>query len=264
MNKNFEISKLRIFGLLLWRDLVCFLRSYKDHFFNSLIWTLTTLGVTIYLLPKFGLTEAFGTFTLVGCVASIGFFGAALEAILFIFDIEGNNHISYDLTLPIGRRLVLLQRILFSTIRVMLLSIVILPIGKIVFWHRIDLSQIIIWKFIIIFFAANFMFGCMGLWFTNFVKSADKIENVWIRVFFPLWFLGGYQFSWQAMLETLPFFAYIALLNPVLYAMEGYRATVIGQSGFINFWICVVMMIVFAIILALRGMSLIKKRLDCV
>lgn len=255
---------LRVFGLLLWRDLLSFFRDYRGHLFNCLIWITSGVGVHVYLLPEFGLSKDFGTFILASSVASLSFFEVMLNAEFFVADLEGANQISYDLTLPISHAMVFLQRATLFCIRALLLSIVVIPIGKIMFWSRIDLSNFVIWKFILIFLISNIMYGFIGLWLISFIQELEKVVNVWLRIFFPLWFWGGYQFSWQSMFEVSNYLGYVVLANPVIYVIEGTRAAVIGQQGAINFWICLIAASFFCCVFAWRGITLLKRRLDCI
>ena len=55
---------------------------------------------------------------------------------------------------------------------------------------------------------------------------------------------------------------YIALLNPLLYPMEGIRAAFFGQGGFISFWFCISMLSFFTILFGFIGIKRLKKRLD--
>ena len=64
--------------------------------------------------------------------------------------------------------------------------------------------------------------------------------------------------------EVSPRIAYISLLNPMVYIMEGTRAAVLGQEGSLDFWVCVLMTLVFTILCTFDGIRRIKRRLDYV
>ena len=255
---------LRIFGLLVWRDILIFIRGFKNNLINALIWVISSVGVNAWLLPKFGLDSSFGTLVLASTVASQGFFCVMRNTGVFVADLYGQNQISYDLTLPISHRMVFVQRGLVLSIRTIFLAIIVLPIGKIFFWSKIDLSGFVLWKFLLIFLISSLMYGFIGLWFVSFVKDARKMVNVWTRIFFPMWFWGGFQFSWISMNHVLKSLSYIALGNPILYVMEGFHSAIIGPSGFINFWICLMATSIFAVVFYFRGVGLLMKRLDCI
>ena len=70
------------------------------------------------------------------------------------------------------------------------------------------------------------------------------------------------MFSWQSLYMTSPVFAYIDLLNPVVYISEAYRSALIGPAGYLNFWFCVVMISLFGIVVGCVGIRRLKKRCD--
>jgi len=253
-----------LFYWLMKRDLIIFLRDYKGYLFNVFIWIVFDIGVFAYLMPYFGLSTNFGTFILAGIVASLGMFEAMHSATLFVDDLDNDKQITYDLTLPISSNLIFVQRALLYTCRMILLSVFVVPASKILFWYKIDLSQFSFIKFILMFFVFNIMYGFFGLWMVSFIKEMESVRDIWSRIIFPLWFLGGYQFSWHAMYSVLHILGYLALLNPVTYIMESSRAAIMGQQGFLNFWICLGMTSFFAAIFGIRGICLLRKRLDCV
>ena len=263
MKMQKELS-LRVFGLLLWRDLLLFLKNFKNFSLNSLIWVLLTVGVSVYFLPKFGIETWYGSFILSGSVASVGFMESMFNAELFVIDLQGWNQISYDLILPINQKLVLVQRAILFALRSAFLAFPVLPVGKILFWNHIDLSNFSFFKFSLIFCLVNLMYGFMAIWLISFIVDMDHISNVWLRVFFPMWFLGCYQFPLVSMCEVSIYLGYAALLSPVLYAMEGLRTAIIGMSGSLNIWLCVFMILAFSAVFCWRGISLLMRRLDCI
>ena len=107
-------------------------------------------------------------------------------------------------------------------------------------------------------------FGFFALLITAHTSSIVRYEKAWVRVVFPLWFFGGYQFPWVVMHTRLPYLAYLNLLNPITYCLEGFRAAVLGQAGYINFWVCLGMLLLLTLVVAVWGVSKLQKRLDCV
>lgn len=262
--KMLKKEELSLIYWLLKRDIIIFLRDYKGYLFNILIWILIDVGIFAYVMPYFGLHANFGTFIVAGIVSSLGMFEAMHSATLFVDDLESDKQITYDLTLPISSNLIFIQRALLYTIRMILLSIFVVPLSKILFWYKVDLTHFSLYKFIIMFLASNLMYGFFSLWMISFIKEMESIRNIWTRIIFPMWFLGGYQFSWQSMYAIAPVLAYVALINPITYVMEGARVTIIGQTNYLNFWLCLGVIILFAFIFAFRGIYLLRKRLDTV
>ncbi len=98
----------------------------------------------------------------------------------------------------------------------------------------------------------------------SFVKNMSTIGSVWMRFIYPIWFLGGFQFSWTVLFKTSPKLAYLNLINPMTYIMEAIRGAILGQEGYLPFWPCTSMVILFAFACAWYGIVRLKKRLDFV
>jgi ABC-type polysaccharide/polyol phosphate export permease len=64
--------------------------------------------------------------------------------------------------------------------------------------------------------------------------------------------------------DKSPWFAYASLINPQLYIMEGMRAAILGQTGYLNFWLCAGMTLFFSIICGAHAIVKIQRRLDFV
>jgi ABC-type multidrug transport system permease subunit len=179
-----------------------------------------------------------------------------------VTDFEGDRIISYYLTLPIPSWLVFLRSIIYYAINATALGIFVLPIGKLLLGSKFDSSALSISKFLLIFLITNIFYGSFTLWITSRVPNSLKIGNVWMRLVYPLWAFGGFQFSWQVLYNFMPYFAYVNLLNPIMYTMEGIRAAVLGQEGYLPFWSSVSVLIAFSLFFAWHGIRLLKRQLN--
>ncbi len=71
------------------------------------------------------------------------------------------------------------------------------------------------------------IFGNLGIWIGFAAQTFDQVNAFTTFVVLPLTYLGGVFFS----LEILhPFWKTVALANPLLYAIDAIRWTVLGQS----------------------------------
>jgi len=75
---------------------------------------------------------------------------------------------------------------------------------------------------------------------------------------------GGYMYSWYAVYHVSPLIGYAHLINPVLYVMEGMRAAVLGQEGYLPFWFSFTALFAFTVVIAWDALRRLRKRLDCV
>ena len=262
-----KINKIKNYIKLFWQMLKTDLIIMKQDILGSILDSVILVGVLIvifsYIFPAFiGASKYFGSFALAGMLASIPTFTMFAFVAKFIADIEGNNSVSYYLTLPIPSWLVFMKSAVANAIRTALMSIVIIPLGKLILWNRLDLSNIVVIKFVLIFFGLNLFYSLFSVFLFSVPKNMDAIRSIWIRIIFPLWFLGGAEFPWQTIYNLNKPLAYFALLNPLLYPMEGIRAAFFGQKGFISFWLCFVALFLFSLFFIWLGIKRLKKRLD--
>ena len=249
---------------LLRADFSLMKQGLPDKLINLAIYLGISLFVPVYLLPSFGINQAFASFSFAGAIATAGLFEVFPGVTNLVSDFEGDNITGYYLTLPIPSWLIFVRSIICWTLNGILLSIYSLPISRIIVWNKIDLSQFHVGKFILIMIITNIFYGAFAIWITSFVKNLLTIEHVWMRFVFPLWFLGGFQFTWYALKNLNAPIAYLDLLNPMIYIMEGTRAAMLGQSGYLPFWACIAFISLCSILCAWHGIIRLKRRLDFV
>lgn len=255
-------TEWHVFKQLLKTDFIIFKQVFWDKLINFMIWTTCLVMVNAYLMPLFGLSKLYANFILAGICAAAGLFEVFPSTVTLITDFEGDNITSYYLTLPLRSTFVWLRLLIYYAVSSASLSIFVLPVGKLLLWDQFSLSQISITSFAIMFILANLFYGALTLWLASKVKNMTKISNVWMRFIFPMWFLGGFQFSWATLNAISPAFGYISLVNPMIYIMEGFRAAILGQAGYLPLWFCASMLAVACIVLTANSIHRLRKRLD--
>lgn len=254
-------THLRVFWHLLVRSFVIFKPELKDKIINSLIWTTITTLVFALLMPT--IVPNYGTFILMSGAASWGLFSTVMNIATVIGDLDGDKTIFYELSLPLPQWMVFTKIGLANAICSFVIALLVVPIGKLCLWSSIDLTYFAFGKFYLIIFLAYLFYGFFSLLIASITENLYKLDNIWLRVIFPMWFLGCYQFSWQTMYNISPKLAYINLLNPVTYAMEGARAASLDPALSLPYWNCVAALSGFIIIAGFIGTHFMKKRLDC-
>ncbi len=249
---------------LIHADLCVFKQTFFDKFIDVTIWVVLTMVVTSYIMPYFGLSHDFGVFQLGGVIAATGLFELYSSVVELVSDFEGNREINYSMTLPIPSWMSLLSKAAFYSIVYSVISLLMLPVGKLTLWNQFDLTQIDYLKFFLCLVFQNIFYACFVLWTASIIANMSKLGSVWARCIFPMWFMGGFQFSWVALHKALPLIAYINLINPMIYITEAMRVALLGQTDYINFWLCLVAIMFFSIVCFIAGMRNLKRRLDFV
>jgi len=255
--------QLHVFLKLLKRDLTVFAHSALDNYINTLSWVLLSLVVYQFIMPKMGWIYA-GDFLLVSCVISKAFFGIMDGVTSMVADLDGDKTITYDMTLPISHTLLFIKIALSNAIYTFLLSLFVLPAGKLLLWNYIQLPHFNILKFFIIMTATSIFAGFFSLYIIGTTQSIMQIEDVWSVKLFPLFCLGGFNFTWKIMFQTTPWLAYLNLINPVMYMFEGIRSATLEPSISLPFWICISFLLIASIPMGYIGIYLLKKRLDAI
>lgn len=255
---------LRIMYQLMCADFITFRKDYVNKLIDFMLWVVLTVVVFGYLMGSFGLDPHFGAFT----AATMGGIGGIMEVYPRLsemtMDLEGERLISYPLTLPLPSWMVFLKQILFYALSGGSVCVFVLPCAMALVYNQFDYSLVSVPKFALIFVISSCFFGAFTLFMISLVTRMSLLGSMWMRVLFPLWFLGGFQFSWQALYDKSPLFAYVSYANPFFYVTEGSRAAVLGQAGSMNYWLCVGMLALLTIACGWWGIVRLCKRLDVV
>lgn len=249
---------------LICRDL----RVFKGEFWGKLIDTSLLLFTTIvifgYFLPSYGLTSNYGPFLLVSLIAGFGFFEMMGRVSIMIADLEGDRTILYTLTLPIPSWAVFVYLAVSWAILSSLVSLLMFPIGKLLLFKEFTLIHMNLLQFPLIFMMSNLFFGFFALWLSAILKNMNSLSHLFVRIINPMYSFGGWWYSYYTIAKLSPELGYIHLINPLLYVTEGMRAAVLGQDGYLPFWMSLAMLTGFTLLFAWDGIRRLQRRLDCV
>lgn len=257
---NWKLN-VEVFLRLIQRDMRVFLPTLRHRTVNAML--VTVLWVYVFEYVGFGSVTGFGLFIAAGECAITGFFEVMENVSRLVADIKGPRSITYALTLPLPQWMVFARIAVSNALQAMGIAFMILPTAKVLLWNQFSLVDTSYVKVLIIFFLAYMFYGFFSLWLASMVKGLESLGNVWSRIIFPLWFLGCYQFTWGGLAVKSKLFAYVSLLNPLVYCTEGMRAAVIGQDGYLPFWWCCLAIIGFTVFVGVIGTHRMMRRLDC-
>ena len=199
-----KISYINISKNLIETDLIIFRQMFVDKFIDLSIWIVLTTIVTSYIMPYFGLTTDFGVFQLGGLIAAAGLFELYASTIDLVSDFEGDRVISFNLALPFPSWMAIVSKAAYFFIIYTTLALLMIPIGKVCLWNQFDLALVNWPKLMLIILMLSMFYACFVLWVSSIINNMTKMGQVWSRFVFPMWFLGGFQFSWMASYKTLP------------------------------------------------------------
>lgn len=257
MRHYFSITKE-----LLITDLMLMKQNITDTIINTLIWASSVTAIATYVLPHLGVTQSYGSMMLIGSFVSCALFECFGNTSMMVADLDGDRVISYQLTLPLPGWLLLVQKGLGFAIHSAILTLFILPMGKLIMGKHLVLSAINPYKFVVAFVLLHLMCAFLCVIMIAYTSSMSRILHVWTRLLFPLWFFGGSQFNWYTLKEMSPALAYLNLANPITYASESIKGASLSGEAFLPFGFCIAMMTLFSIVFLYIGHRKMKRRLD--
>lgn len=260
---------LKICFSILKIEYLIYKKIFLDKIINLAVWIFTWMGISNFIMNKIIISNSigmdYGIFMFSGLCAGVSFFELYAYIMEIIFDLEGNKIIESYLILPIKQEYILFVKlILFPTLIFILNTVWCFIVGFFCFSGFSFLKNT---SFISVFFMAissSLFFTSFGFFISTLIKSRRTLSNAWNRIIFPLWFTGCFQYPWDLLSKKLPYYSYLILCNPIVYATEGFRSAIMQLEIFIHWKYCCLILLTSSIILIYFSIFRFLKRLETV
>ena len=256
------------FYYMLQRSVLTMKQTLPDKIINHLYWLVLNIIVFSYIMPyapSVGTSSDYGLLRALSMPISAAFFGAinCMYGLLYDVTSEGSN-LRYELSLPIPQWMVFAKYGLEITIQTFIATSILFPIVYLMLSGQIIFTIIGILKFYLILFQASLFSGFFSIFIVSMAQDIlQGLDNVWIRFILPMWFLGCFQFSWSDLYAINPIVAYLDLLNPLTWALEASRSSINSSGSILNYWHCILALLLFTILFGYWGITRLLKRMDC-
>lgn len=257
-------NNLYVLWSLFVRDVTVFKQRVINRMVDGIIWGSSIIFVAQFIMPYIGVNSKFGAFIFAGNIALWGLFGMLAEIAVIVADISGHQQISYFLTLPIPQSLIFIRLALFNAYKSFVTPLPIFIVGKIILGSHLPLSSVSFGKLLFFYILINLFYGFFGLFLASISPDLQALATIRTRYITPIWFLGGYQFSWAISYKALPMLAMVNRLNPIVSVFEGLRSAVLGPVGFLPFWQCAGILILYTTFFGYFAVRNLKRRMDCI
>lgn len=257
-------DSLHVFLQLLKRDLLVFRRVYINKLIDTLIFFVTSVVIFAYIMPFEGLGLSYGAFIVISGIGSFGLTEVVGKVGILMADLEGDQTITNTLVMPIRSGYVFLATAVSWALTSLLLALPLFPVGKLLLYHRLPFTDTSWWRLSFSFVSVSLFYGFFSLWLTSVIRGMSDLNTLWSRVIGPIWMFGAYFYPWAASYEFSPLFAYVSLMNPMVFAMEGIHAAALGQEGYLPFWLCMVAIWGWIGACGFDAVRRLRRRLDCV
>jgi ABC-2 type transport system permease protein len=233
-----RVNPLRSFWAVLYRDIFVTSKELATFLAQVILQPLFLLFVFGRILTDLGYARpgyAELLFPgLVGLTAVVT--GLQSSAFPLVIDFAYTKEIEDRLLAPLPTDMVAMEKIVYSALRAVVASLLMLPIGVFVLGS-------IPWRpenallFFVIMLLGCLVGSAMGLLMGTSV-TANRINIVFSLVFTPLLFTGSSQYPWPS-LDDMRWFQVVTALNPLTYVSEGLRAAMVPDVPHMPPAICI-------------------------
>ena len=254
----------RVFLRFLQRDIYTYRHRFMTYVINyALIYPLIYSFFIGHLqgTAYFGNDVLLRSSLLIGHILIVILVFANILNIGLIFDLENQRYIDYQLTL-LDPRLIMVERILFSSLFTFLISLPFFPIAKLILGEGFITAHTSWPKTVCMLYACSLLCATYTQCMVCIIPTSRKVRSFWMRFNFVLNTLGGLFIPWYTMNTLSPVLGYVTLLNPLLYITEGLRQTLLAQEHFLSFSTCMGMLLFYSLLFTLASFYYFKKRVD--
>jgi ABC-2 type transport system permease protein len=215
------------FVAILQRDMRVTGREFIPFLLQALMQPLFFLFIFGKVLPGMGLAAGnFASLMLPGIVALTGMLAAMQGVTLpLVLDLGYAREIDDRLLSPLPVWWVALEKVVFGAIRGVIASSVIFPLGWLILGSGFAVRSDRIPMLIGMVLLTGCVGSTIGLLMGTVIKP-DQISLMFTLIFTPLLFTGCTYYPWGA-LGTIRWFQVLTLFNPLTYAAEGLRYSMV-------------------------------------
>lgn len=227
-------TAFRAFMAILRRDIVITWREFIAFLLQVLLQPLFFLFIFGKVLPSIGFARAGFAAVLLPGIVGLTVVTTALQGVTLplVLDLGFAREIDDRLLAPLPVNLVAVEKVIFAAMRGLIAGAIIFPLAWWILGSGFQVRSDAIGTLIGVMVLTAFAGATLGLFIGTTVKP-EQIGLMFALIFTPLIFTGCTYYPW-ASLGGIKWFQILTLFNPVTYASEGLRASMVptfnGQS----------------------------------
>jgi len=189
---------------------------------------------------------------------SMVFTGIWAVAMPLIAEFQWTREIEDRLLAPIDIRWIAIEKVVAGMIQALAAGLVVIPLAWLVLRPGVDirLTEPFVFAAIVLLVAA---FSACGGLTLGCSMNQQHIGLMFSLVITPMIFFGCTYYPWSA-LKTFPIMQKAVLINPLVYASEGLRATLVPQFPHLSLTAVLVALLGFDIIFLALGLRQFDKK----
>jgi len=250
----------KTFGAMLARDAHVARRNGIQIFLQTFLQPLLFVFIFGRVMVGSGfMPAAYKSLLLPGIIAiTMVFTGIWAVAMPLIAEFQWTREIEDRLLAPIDIHWIAIEKVVAGMIQALVAGLVVIPLAWIVLRPGVDISIHAPLEFTVILLLVAAFSACGGLALGCSVNQ-QHIGLMFGMVITPMIFFGCTYYPWSA-LETFPIMQKLVLINPLVYASEGLRASLVPQFPHLTTIAVLVALVVFDIVLLMLGLRQFDKK----
>jgi len=184
--------------------------------------------------------------------------GVWAVAMPLISEFQFTREIEDRLLAPMDTTYIAIEKVVAGMIQALAAGLVVIPLAWIVLRPGVEISLHAPLEFTVIILLVSAFSACGGLTLGCSVNQ-QHIGLMFGMVITPMIFFGCTYFPWSA-LDKFPILQKLVLINPLVYASEGLRATLVPQYPHLTTIAVLIALLVFDIVLLVLGLRQFDKK----
>jgi ABC-2 type transport system permease protein len=242
MSTTATVTQPRAFAAVLRRDLFVTWKELPVFLAQVILQPLFLLFVFGKVLGALGYTRPGYAHLLFPGLLALTAVITGMQTLAFPLVVEfgWTKEIEDRLLAPMATGLVAAEKVLFATLRAVVATAVMIPVGILVLgsipwrWSGVPLLVVMV-------VLGSLLGAGIGLVMGTLVVP-NRINIVFSLVFTPLLFTGCSQYPWPSLVR-LRWFQIVTAANPMTYVSEAMRAALVPAVPHIQPWVCLVVLV---------------------
>ena len=250
----------KAFGAMLARDAHVARRNALQLFFQTFLQPLLFVFIFGRVMVGSGyMPESYKSLLLPGIIAiSMVFTGVWAVCMPLIAEFQWTHEIEDRLLAPIDLSWVAIEKVFAGMLQALVAGLVVIPLAWLVLGRGVDISIHAPLEFIATILLVAIFSASGGLALGCSINQ-QHVGLMFSMVMTPMIFFGCTYYPWSA-LKTFPILQKIVLVNPLVYASEGLRATLVPQFPHLSMAAVLVALLAFDALLLTVGLRQFEKK----
>ena len=250
----------KAFGAMLARDAHVARRNALQLFLQTFLQPLLFVFIFGRVMVGSGyLPPEYKSLLLPGIIAiSMTFTGIWAVAMPLIAEFQWTREIEDRLLAPIDVGWIAIEKVIAGMLQAAVSGLVVLPLGWLILRPGIQISIASPLTFAVMIMLVAAFSACGGL-AVGCSMSQQHIGLMFSMLITPMIFFGCTYYPWSA-LEKFPILQKVVLVNPLVYASEGMRATLVPRFAHLPMLAIFVGLVVFDALLLVVGLRQFDKK----